>query len=349
MKIIKSDKTGNYSVKYKTASGKTVSRSLDTTNLKEAKLLVKEAKIEELEMAAKIKALQRDAVTSIIADGNVSYQNTVRDWYEFSKVRSKSGNTIYTQSCLLDNFAKQTKINKISDLEPKSISKWVNEPGDYNANSRNQRLSAIKSLAGYAMANGLILKDPCYGVKVDLSLLAHENKEVKRRSPFTKDEYKLMIKSEPPYFMEQAIMLGWWTGLRIVDISLLEWASISETHITVWTVKQDKRVQLPLSNPLIGGGLLRDSLEKVEFKDKKYCFPEWAELAHDPKRRSRFSVYFSRFLDRTGIEGKTFHSFRHSFVSRIKSDDYDSSLEKIAKWVGHSHVETTKGYLHETS
>ena len=29
--------------------------------------------------------------------------------------------------------------------------------------------------------------------------------------------------------------------------------------------------------------------------------------------------------------------------------DYNSSIEKIAKWVGHSNLKTTKGYLHETS
>jgi integrase len=129
----------------------------------------------------------------------------------------------------------------------------------------------------------------------------------------------------------------------------LEWESISDSHLTVWTVKQDKRVRLPLSNPLIGGGVLRKCFEEIEYKDKKYCFPDWAEAAKDPKKRSRFSVYFNRFLGRLGIEGKSFHCFRHSFVSRVKAESYDSSLEKIASWVGHSRVETTKGYLHETS
>ena len=350
MKIIKSDK-GNYSVRFKTASGKFVSRSLDTKNLTEARKLVKEAKIEELETAAKIKALQRDAVTSIIADANISYQDVVRDWFEFSKVRSKSENTIYTQSCLLDNFGRSTKIKRISNMTTKQISGWVNEPGDMSANSRSQRLSAINSLISYAIANGIILKDPAYGVAVDMSLLDHDKKEKKETIPFTEEEYHEMLKHEPGYFMRQAIALGWWTGLRIVDISLLEWASISETHLTVWTVKRDKRVQLPLDNPLIGGGELRKFLAEIEFQDKKYCFPEWAKLSKDPKKRSRFSTYFGRFLDRVGIneEGKYFHSFRHSFVSRIKAEDYNSSLEKIAKWVGHSRVETAKGYLHEIS
>lgn len=348
MKLIKSEKTGVFSVKYKTRT-KYVTQSLGTTKLKEAKMLVKEAKIEELEMAAKIGALQREAISAIVADTNIKFQDCVREWYEFSKVRAKSQNTIYTQSGLLNTFREKYNIDKMSETTAEDVSAWINETGRINASSRKQRLSALRSLCQFALANGYIIKDPTYGARVDMSLLDHKQKETKQRVPFTKEEYNLLIKSDPPYFMKQAIMLGWWTGLRIIDVSKLEWASWSKDHLTVWTEKQDKRVQLPLDNPLIGGGKLRDMVSCLKVEDKKYCFPVWAELASDPKRRSRFSVYFSRYLARNNIEGKSFHSFRHSFVTRVKSDDYDSSLEKIAKWVGHSNVKTTKGYLHETS
>jgi len=348
MKLIKSDKTGNYSVRYKTRT-KYVTQSLDTKKLSEAKRIVKEAKIEEIEIAAKIGALQRDAITSIVADSNIAFQDCVREWYEFSQIKAKSGNTIYTQSGLLNRFREEFKIDKLSEVTSKEVSKFVNGKGDEKAESRKQRLSALRSLFQFGLANSYIIKDPCYGVRVDLSKLSHKQKEKKERSPFTKQEYKAMMDYDPPYFMKQAIMLGWWTGLRIIDISTLEWDSWSDKYLTVWTEKQDKRVQLPLDNPLIGGGKLREMMSCIKAEDKKYCFPEWAKLAKDPTKRSRFSVYFRRFLERVEIEGKSFHSFRHSFVTRIKADDYDSSLDKIAKWVGHSNVETTKGYLHETS
>ena len=70
MKLIKT-KTGNYSVRYKTATGRSTTLSLKTNNKKKAMMLVKEAKIEELETAAQVKALQRDAITTIIADANL--------------------------------------------------------------------------------------------------------------------------------------------------------------------------------------------------------------------------------------------------------------------------------------
>jgi len=336
-------------VKYKTQSGKTKTTSLGTANKKEAIMLVKEARIEEQETLAKINSLSRDVYLSMTADKNILFQDCVNEWYEYSKVKARSSNTIYTQSGLMTTFATMHNIKLISDVTAKNISKWVNSKEDINLNSRRQRLAAIRSLFSYAVANSYVIKDPTALVAVDASKLSHNQKETKTRKPFTIPEYKKMVRHAPP-FMKEAVMLGWWTGLRIVDISKLEWDSWGEDHLTVWTEKQDKRVQLPYDNPLIGAGVLRDMLQDIEYQDKKYCFPQWAELADDPKRRSRFSVYFKRFLDRMEIEDKSFHCLRHSFVSRVAKEvgqlDYDSTLQKIASWVGHSSTQTTKGYLH---
>ncbi len=347
MKLIQSPKTKNFSVRYRTGSGKDVTRSLGTTSKKEAKFLVKEAKIEEIEMAAKIGALQRDTISSIVADRNISFRDCVDEWEEYSEVRSKSGNTVFTQKSVLMAFASYSNVRKVSDITDKKIANYVNEPCEVKLNSRNQRLAAIKSLISYAVANSYIVADPSVGVRVDASKLSHASKETKRRNPFTKKEYEKMSK-HAPYFFETAIELGWWTGLRAIDVCKLEWDSWGKDTLTVWTEKTDTRVELPYDCPAIGGGRLRNTLETIETNKTRYLFPEWAEVISDPKRRSRFSVYFKRFLERMEIEGKSFHCFRHSFVSRINEGDYDSSIEKIAGWVGHSSVETTKGYLHSS-
>lgn len=345
MKLIQSEKTGIYSVRFKTQSGKTITRNLATGSKKEAIMIVKEAKIEELEMAAKINALTKDAIVSIVADKNILFQNCVNEWVGYSKVRSRSHNTIYTQSGLHCAFADKMKIKHISSVTPKAVSKWINEPDEsVSLNARKQRLAALRTLFSYAVASSYIMKDPTAGVAVDGSKLSHKQKETKTRVPFTKADF-VKIDKHAEGFMKYAINLGWWTGLRIIDISKLEWASWTEDHLIVHTEKQDKRVKLPLDNPIIGGGKLRDMLKTIDFEDKKYCFPDWAEIADDPKRRSRFSVYFKRFLDRMEIQDKSFHSFRHSFVTRTKLD-FDSSLEKIAEWVGHSQTKTTETYLH---
>ena len=348
MKIIQSEKTGIYSVRFRAQSGKTITRNLGTKNKKEALMLVKEAKIEELETAGRIGALQRDAIASIVADRNMPFQDCVHEWVEFSKVRARSHNTLFTQTKLIQAFAKRARIKYMSDITSKKISNYINEKSDVKLGSREQRLAAIRSIVGYAVANSYIIKDPSYGVAVDASKLSHQAKETNKRMPFSKKEYNLMVE-EAPYFFKQAIMLGWWTGLRAIDVCKLEWASWDADYLTVHTEKTDTRVQLPLDNPMIGGGILREVVAVIDDNDSKYCFPDWADIISHTNRRSRFSLYFSRFLNRIGIEGKSFHCFRHSFVTRVQQDDYNSSIQKIAKWVGHSNLETTKGYLHETS
>ena len=61
MRIIKNSKTGTYSAVIKTLSGRTITRSLRTRDKVEAKRIVKESKLEEIESAAKIKALPTGA------------------------------------------------------------------------------------------------------------------------------------------------------------------------------------------------------------------------------------------------------------------------------------------------
>jgi integrase len=250
---------------------------------------------------------------------------------------------------MFGNFA---KVKTLSSITASQIRRWVNKDENVNLNSRKQRLAALRSLFSYAVANSYVIKDPTAEVAVDASKLSHKQKETKSRIPFTKTEFNLLCKElrgrEDPFYY-CSVMLGWWTGLRIIDISKLEWDSWSDSHLTVWTEKQDKRVQLPLDHPDIGGGALRDMLGLVGHRSKKYLFPDWAECSTDPRRRSKFSVNFRRLLLSLEIKGKSFHCLRHTFVTRLSKNgyrDYDLNLDKIANWVGHSDVKTTKGYLH---
>lgn len=310
--------------------------------------ICKEAGIEKIEMAAKIGALTRDAIASIVADRNIGLSECIDEWKNFSEVRAKSGNTVFTQYSLLNRFAQYSGVRKLSDVTDKHVADFINEKCDIKQKSREQRLSAVKSLFAYAVANSYTITDPCIGIRVDSSKLTHKQKETQSRLPFAKSEYNKMVK-HAPYFFRQAVMLGWWTGLRAIDICKLEWDSWGEDTLAVWTEKTDTRVELPYDSPQIGSGILRSVVTEIEPNNTRYCFPEWAEVISQPKTRSRFSVYFKRFLERMEIDGKSYHCFRHTFVSRIKGGNYNSSIEEIAKWVGHSSVETTKGYLHETS
>lgn len=344
MKITK-NRSGNYAVRFKTSTGYTT-KSLGTQSMSEAKALVKEAKIEEIESAAKIGALQREAIASIVSGSDVKMQDAISEWKEYKENLAQSENTIFSQEAILQAFASRQKISSINQVNESNISAYINEAGKVKLGAREQRLSAIKSLLQFSVAKCYILTDPSKLVAVDKSKLTHKKKEKKKRKPITEFEFHhILMNSE--HFNKQATALAWWTGMRLSDIARLEWDSIdfeSKTLI-VHTKKTDTRICLPLDHELIGGGVLIKLLSEIEVIDNTYVFPHQCELDKDVSRRATLSTYYGRMLARLGIEGKSFHSLRHSFVSRCRKDG--RTLEGIALWVGHSSAKTTEIYDHQ--
>lgn len=343
MKITK-NRSGNYAVRFKTSSGYTT-KSLGTKSMSEAKRLVKEAKIEEIESAAKIGALQRDAISSIVSGGDINILEVIAEWKIYKQNLAQSGNTIFSQEHLLHSFVGKHSIRRVQDINETNISAYINEHGDIKLGAREQRLSAIKSLLQFSVAKCYTLGDPSKLVAVDKSKLPHKSKEKKVRIPFTDFEYSHIMRNAG-HFNKEATALSWWTGMRLSDIARLEWDSIDFKNRTliVHTKKTDARICLPLDHKLIGGGELIDVLSSLDVSDDRYCFPEQNKIDSDPRRRATLSVYYGRMLERLGISGKSFHCLRHSFVSRCRQEG--KTLEEIAVWVGHASSQTTDLYNH---
>lgn len=346
MKIIKNE-NGVYCVKYVAANGKTITRSLKTKSQKEAKLLAKESKIEELEMAAKIKALTKDTLTSILSGKVKTIEDVSIEYNKFRKLKSHSEHSIYSEESILGMFFRDYKLEgkSVADINTEDIHDYANRDDKSSLAHRNKKLTSIRGYLSYAIANAYILKDPSYGVTVDKSKLPHAQKEKKQGKAFTKKEYE-SIRRKTSYFWSVASDFAWWTGLRLSDIARMEWDSFDADHLIIHTLKTDTRVALPYDDPLIGGGILRDTIARIDPDDEVFCFPNQAWLARTASRRATLSTYFARELQRKlpGVheEGKTFHSFRRAFVTRCKREG--KQLEDIAAWVGHSSTDTTKIY-----
>lgn len=351
MRLVKNPKTGSYSAVIKTLSGKTITRSLRTKDKAEAKRLVKESKLAEIEAAAKIKALTRDTISAIVAGKNVKIKDVLEEYKNFRILKAHSTHSIYSEETIIEKFLRDQGLENsgISKITTKQIYDYVNSQGTDSLSHKNKKLTSIRGILSYALANAYILKDPSYGVAVDKSKLAHKQKEKRKQPPFTKADYE-RIRKKCSYFWSIAADFAYWTGLRLSDVARLEWDSFdsfSEPQLLiVHTLKTDTRVALPLDDELIGGGLLRDTISRIEPVDEKYCFPEWKALTDDPKKRATLPTYFARELERKHPkafeEGKRFHSFRRSFVTRCKREGKE--LIDIAAWVGHSSEKTTAIY-----
>ena len=145
------------------------------------------------------------------------------------------------------------------------------------------------------------------------------------------------------------ILIGLHTGLRLGDACRLRWEAFkADGTIEVPTAKTGALVKLPAT------ALLRD-LSKKKKKKNGYVLPETAELyERDNYAVSRrvTTVFRAAGLETVATNDKwhrdrpdaTFHSLRHTFVSRCV--EAGIPLEFIKALVGHSNATMTSHYSH---
>ena len=351
MKLLKT-KTG-YSVRYKTEFGMRTTR-LSSTSEKEARKEVKDAKIAELEAAANAGALTMDVIAKMMSGRVMTCQDALDEWNEWRESEGKSANTINSQTDFIHLFCKahHGMDKPVNTITHKMISKWVNNPkSKVGVSTRNAWLSAMSAFLSFCSTRQYIPKNPAGIVSVNMGKLSHEQKEKKKVVPFTEEEYKKLYNNATDCFRDSdvgefwvvASTLSYWLGLRLGDIINLEWDSIGKTHITVWTEKKDARVELPINHKLTGGKAISKALAMISYNDGDYVFSkEMRDKINNPKKRHYFSQQFRELMNRIGIEGKSFHCFRHAFATRHKN----LPIEEVAKMLGHKNTKTTKGYTH---
>jgi len=346
MKLIKSE-SGNYSVRFRDVNGSQRSTNLRTKDKKEARQLIKDLKIEELENAGKIGVLSSDVITKIIGSKSMKYKDVLKEYEQHMRLSANSDNSIYTMMSIYDQFGRDYKLNDkpMAMINESNIFNFINADDGTSLGNRALRRSSLNQLWNFAQIKMYVITNPIMFIKIDKSKLLHNQKTPKKKRVFKEAEVDKMIK-HAPYFFRQAIAISYWTGLRLGDIASLEWASIKDRNrMVVWTEKRDKMVSIDTTNENFGGGILKKVLSEIDVEDEIYCFPEWHKDTTDPKKRSKASVYFSRFCERLNIVGRSFHSLRHSCITRLEKQGL--SLEEIGKAVGHSNTKTTEGYVHK--
>lgn len=349
MNIVADKDTGIYKVRFKDASGKTRTRSTGVTNLEDAKRVVADAKVKELELAALAKTLNAESLTAIMASGKkVSCSDAVGEWAAW-RLGHSSPNTVRSQELVLRAFLRFHGADNwaLPKLVFDHLDKFVNADDACKVAARDMRVAALRSFFDFITARAWYVGNPSKLVRVRMNNLTVEQKERAHRQPVTEREFNHIMKHAEG-FQKYATALSYWAGLRLSDVACLEWASILPDELVVWTRKAERRVALPIDDPLIGGGKLRMvimALLEDHSHHPAYVFPEEREVILDPARRARLSVYYGRLLTELGIEGKSFHCLRHAFATRLAKAG--KSLEDIGRLIGHANAKTTAGYVHQ--
>ncbi|MFM7751226.1 MAG: tyrosine-type recombinase/integrase [Opitutaceae bacterium] len=303
--------------------------------------LAKEAKLEEIEFAARANLLTAEAVQRLSAGGKVTGNNALDRWREMAdKGLGLTPATRHSYEGHIKRFLVTTNLvdRPISAASFEHVDKFVNAPDEASVSTRNMRKASLDNFFKVCTAEGLVVRNPATLSKVKLHTLTFEQKEPKVREPFSDLEVDQLSKLESP-FWTPACHLSLEYGLRLSDIAKLEWASFDKPgRIIVWTDKHDRRIELPLHPETM---LLMDVAPD---RHERWVFPEQAAIASDPSDRAKLSVYFSRQLKRLGIHGKSFHSLRHTFATRrAKLGD---TIDEIRLKMGHVSTATTGGYVH---
>ncbi len=270
-------------------------------------------------------------------------------WIEGKKILEKAPATINRYEAVVIAFKKslpETRqhglLGSLTALEIEHFRNLEKQSGK-TAVTTNFGLKVIRAALSDARRKGLLPINVAEAVE-----LLPEHGE--QRHPFSDDEVrKLLQAAKTDEEWTGMILLGYHCGLRLGDAANLSWDNIDLLNhtLTFKPQKTSRRTDKPLV--LVLHADLTDYLEKLPTGDR-VGQPLFPSLVGKPSgSHGGLSNAFARLIERAGLRtalgeaksGKgrrfrpqTFHSLRHSFVSRLAHAGINADLRK--ELVGHS-------------
>jgi integrase len=350
MKLKKNIRTGHYCVLVPVPSEGARKKhkwiSVGATSRARAEAIISEASVDRLILLAQAQALTADAISVVTTGRRFTCDDILTAW-EQDAFMSLSAVTIDSYKTSITTLFDRVGCRRhpLPALKRNHLDSYINEEGT-KASTRHGRLAALRSFWGFAQNNAYVTGNIAETVRVRRKDMTHKQQEKEGAIPLTEDEYRILITSpKVSKFWRRAIILGYWVGLRIGDVARLDVASLGDDSIKVWTHKRSKRIELPLSDPLIGSHELRQVVAELRAETKEgYCFPDQQAII-DSKQRNLLSMQAIRLMEAHGVDFKSFHSLRSSCAQRW--DAAGKTLLEIGKLLAHSpnSPETTEGYI----
>ena len=227
--------------------------------------------------------------------------------------------------------------------------------------SMNKKLSALKSLLGYAEANGYIDSNPAHGFKVTENVSkidsrhlfsSHELKGLFSTPIYTEGYRPAAGKGETAYWFP---LLALYTGARREELGVLSCSSVREFEGVHYIeilgarkgnqkVKRSMERIVPIHSDLIKLGFL-DYVGSVQKNTETPLFPDLSKANKYGQLTTNWSKWWVRYHRSLGIisgSKKVFHSFRHTFVQACREANIPS--EQRMALVGHNKKDVSFTY-----
>lgn len=180
--------------------------------------------------------------------------------------------------------------------------------------------------------------DPMHGVD-----LLHEFGRDRIATP---EEYEALLARATPK-LRLAIVIGYWTGMRLGEVIGLRWdridlkTGVARLKAKGTKTKKPRIVPLPSqvvdalkleTRPLDGGPIFT-----VEVTDKAT-----GEVSRKPMKPTSMSPQFSRLVKKLGIKDLRYHDFRHTTLTRLRRAGVD--IFTMARISGHEDLDMLARY-----
>ena len=222
----------------------------------------------------------------------------------------------------------------------------------HSASTVNTALKILRSPFHLAHRKGYIAADPCVGVG-----LIDDETDIEK-DVFTPEQIRALV-AQAQGDWKGAILCGYYTGLRLKDVTELRWESVDAGLTKLELVpaktrrkKKNRKVVLPI-HPEFAAWLKK----QTRGIGKAPVFPTLAGKSGGGK--SGLSSMFRRIMERAGIEGRilrerngegrsqsslSFHSLRHSFNSALANAGVPQEIRQ--KLTGHASASMNEIYTH---
>lgn len=291
----------------------------------------------------------------------LTLQDWLDTWLEVNKKGVVTNKSYVIYKTVVNTHIKDSKLGAMTldKIKRVDVQRFLNEKGKKVAPSYLAQIKVVLADAfNIAEIDRLIMVTPCKNIK----LPQVEQKEV---NPLSQDEIKLLLDTAGPgSLMYNIIFLTLHTGMRLGEVCGLKWADIDYKHKRI-SVKQQAKVDdtgdgerklilgplktkasyrtIPIGNRVIEvlkwhtaqqGRLIGEFGDSYNDLGLVFCEPEGNIITPNT-----IGTRFSRIMDRTPIEKRTFHQLRHTFASVAISQGLN--IKAISAVLGHEKTSTT--------
>lgn len=289
------------------------------------------------------------------------------NWVYTVKKGKTSDNTLYEYVVTLNKRIKGYSIENVdvSELNPFIVENYIKELlRDNTASTVKKVVSHINSFYIYCLNNNLVRNNPFASVTIKA--------DKEQREAYTLEEQKIILNSlDYNDSVDLIIYISLIAGLRKAEAIALDLydlvnnildinkqykriTSINEDDIstkyqisTLKTKASYRRVPLPAQSVKI----LKNNIARVnelsirsgyEFNTNNLMFPSETGGYIEAKRPTR---RLKKICEENGIEYKTFHALRHTYITRLAENNIQPKIAQVL--AGHSDYSTTMNvYTH---